>query len=151
MYEWYLVCLHMGGDYWAGRTTQLLAAEILVFAVGYLIVALTIGRTIPDKGKKNIGPRQLLLAILTLLNFQIVVFAAGELEYSFYDLRWVIVYIVQFLLCIVLYLQNELFNKSEMRKELEILVRARAEFEKRTVSGYVCPIPADAVPVVPEY
>ncbi len=121
MYEWYLVCLHMGGDYWAGRTTQLLAAEILVFAVGYLIVALTIGRTIPDKGKKNIGPRQLLLAILTLLNFQIVVFAAGELEYSFYDLRWVIVYIVQFLLCIVLYLQNELFNKSEMRKELEIL------------------------------
>lgn len=33
----------------------------------------------------------------------------------------------------------------------EILARARAEFEKRTVSGYVCPIPADAVPVVPEY
>ena len=121
MYEWYLVCLHMGGDYWTGRTAQLLATEVLVFAVGYLIVALTIGRIIPDKGKKNIGPRQLLLAIIMLLIFQIVVFVPGELEYSLSDLKWVIVYIVQFLLCIVLYLQNELFKKSEMRKELEIL------------------------------
>ena len=33
----------------------------------------------------------------------------------------------------------------------ELLAAAREEFEKRTASGYVCPIPADAVPVVPEY
>jgi len=32
----------------------------------------------------------------------------------------------------------------------ELLAAARAEFEKRTASGYVCPIPADAVPVVPD-
>lgn len=33
----------------------------------------------------------------------------------------------------------------------ELLQAARAEFEKRTASGYVCPIPPDAYPVVPEY
>lgn len=32
----------------------------------------------------------------------------------------------------------------------ELLAQARTEFEKRTAAGYVCPIPADAVPVVPD-
>jgi aminobenzoyl-glutamate utilization protein B len=31
-----------------------------------------------------------------------------------------------------------------------ILAEARTEFEKRTKAGYTCPIPADAVPVVPD-
>ena len=31
-----------------------------------------------------------------------------------------------------------------------LLREAREEFEKRTVSGYVCPIPQDAVPVIPD-
>ena len=37
----------------------------------------------------------------------------------------------------------DLFARPELLKE------ARAEFEKRTEGGYVCPIPEDAVPVVP--
>lgn len=32
----------------------------------------------------------------------------------------------------------------------ELLVKAREEFEKRTAEGYTCPIPADAVPVIPD-
>ena len=32
----------------------------------------------------------------------------------------------------------------------EILAEARKEFEKRTAEGYTCPIPADAVPVIPD-
>ena len=31
-----------------------------------------------------------------------------------------------------------------------LLDEARKEFEKRTASGYICPIPADAVPVIPD-
>lgn len=34
--------------------------------------------------------------------------------------------------------------------EDEILKKARTEFEKRTACGFVCPIPADAVPVIPD-
>lgn len=121
MYEYYLVCMNMGGDYWTERPLQRLLTELLIFGLGFLIVALTIGRMIPDKGRKSIGPRQLLLALITFINFQIVVFVPGDLEYSFHDLRLLVVYIVQLLLCIVLYLQNELFKKSELRKELEIM------------------------------
>jgi len=31
-----------------------------------------------------------------------------------------------------------------------LLTAARAEFQKRTETGYTCPTPADAVPVVPD-
>ena len=31
-----------------------------------------------------------------------------------------------------------------------LLEAARAEFQKQTAAGYTCPIPADAVPVVPD-
>ncbi len=121
MYEWYLVCQNMAAGFWKDRQLQDWMTELIVFGIGYLIVGLTIGRIIPDKGKKNIGPRQLVLALITFANFQIVPFVPGDLEYSFHDLRLLIVYVVQILLCIVLYLQNELFKKSELRKELEIM------------------------------
>lgn len=38
----------------------------------------------------------------------------------------------------------------DLLEKPELLRAAREEFEKRTKSGYVCPIPADAVPVVPD-
>lgn len=38
----------------------------------------------------------------------------------------------------------------ELFEKPELLDAAREEFEKRTAEGYVCPIPADAVPVVPD-
>ena len=38
----------------------------------------------------------------------------------------------------------------DILEDTSILDEARAEFKKRTKSGYVCPIPADAVPVIPD-
>ena len=38
----------------------------------------------------------------------------------------------------------------DLFEDTSLLDEARAEFEKRTKSGYVCPIPADAVPVIPD-
>lgn len=38
----------------------------------------------------------------------------------------------------------DLFDDPSLLKE------AREEFEKRTASGYICPIPADAIPVIPD-
>ena len=39
----------------------------------------------------------------------------------------------------------------DLFQDPELLKQARAEFEKSTASGYVCPIPEDAVPTVPDY
>lgn len=38
----------------------------------------------------------------------------------------------------------------DLLRQPGLLEAARAEFEKRTAEGYTCPIPADAVPVVPD-
>jgi aminobenzoyl-glutamate utilization protein B len=38
----------------------------------------------------------------------------------------------------------------DLMQNPELLQAARKEFEKRTEAGYTCPIPADAVPVVPD-
>ena len=38
----------------------------------------------------------------------------------------------------------------DLMTDAETLAQARAEFEKATKAGYTCPIPADAVPVVPD-
>ena len=38
----------------------------------------------------------------------------------------------------------------DLFEDHSLLDEARAEFEKRTKSGFVCPIPADAVPVIPD-
>lgn len=38
----------------------------------------------------------------------------------------------------------------DLMMEPELLAEARKEFVKRTAEGYTCPIPADAVPVVPD-
>lgn len=39
----------------------------------------------------------------------------------------------------------------DLFQDPELLKKARTEFEKSTASGYVCPIPEDAVPTVPDY
>ena len=38
----------------------------------------------------------------------------------------------------------------DLIEDTSLLDEARAEFEKRTKDGFVCPIPADAVPVIPD-
>lgn len=38
----------------------------------------------------------------------------------------------------------------DLLEQPEILKKAREEFEKRTAQGYVCPIPPDAVPTIPD-
>ena len=38
----------------------------------------------------------------------------------------------------------------DLMTQPELLEKAREEFAKRTAEGYTCPIPADAVPVVPD-
>lgn len=41
-------------------------------------------------------------------------------------------------------------SAADLYENPELLKKARAEFEKRASSGYVCPIPDDAVPTIPD-
>ena len=93
---------------------------ILLFAVNDVIVAKTIGKWMPIDRHK-VGPRQLVSAVLIFLIIEILAMSAELRHVSDYSSEWNVLYISQLLLIVILYLQNELFKKSEMRQELEII------------------------------
>lgn len=115
LYQWYFRKRRGNGEgfVWAG--------EALIFILGHVIIAFTIGRWLSEKGKKKIGPRQITLALLTFIVFQALAFVPGDMQTALEGQHWILQYSVQVLLAVILYLQNELFKKSEIRKELELM------------------------------
>ena len=92
------------------------------FATLYVILALTIGRWMPDKNNYNIGPRQIILSILMLLIFEIffALIFRKSLEY-FQSSESLVLIAAQINCIVVLYLQNVLFDKSAIQKELDTI------------------------------
>lgn len=92
---------------------------MVVFLLGYLIVGLTIAKWMPNGGPKRVGPRQLVSSLLILVAFEMIALSAGNAELT--PNNWGTLYLSQLLLALVLYLQSELFKKSAMRQELEVM------------------------------
>lgn len=115
IYRWYISPLPDEMPYllWTG--------EFFIFVIGHTVMVFTVGKWLPERGKKKIGPRQFSLALLTFVIFQLVAFIPGSMEMITKEQGWISRYLVQVLLAVILYLQNELFKKSEIRKELDLL------------------------------
>lgn len=109
------------GSFQTGKPWHDWAMGIFIYLAGDILSALTIGKNMPDGGEKKIGPRQLSLAVSDFIVLQILAVMFDSMEIDPNDLRWLILYMAQLLLTITLYLQNELFKKSEMRKEIELM------------------------------
>lgn len=121
LYQLCLISWHMGIDFWTGRMELFGIFELLVFGIGLAVGAVTIGRTMPEQGHKKIGVRQLSLAGVTLVIFQLLVLTPKKMPVYMENHQWTAVYLTQILLGVVLYLENELFKKSEIRQELELM------------------------------
>lgn len=93
--------------------------EILVFVIGFLVIGSTIAKWMPDSGHKKIGPRQFLSAILVFVVFEMISYLPTSRELS--SGEWMAMYLMQILLAVILYLQNELFKKSDMKQELDMI------------------------------
>ena len=115
IYRWHIASLldEMPFLLWIG--------EVFIFMVGHIVMVFTVGKWLPERGKKKIGPRQFALSLLTFIIFQIVAYIPGGAEAFRAEQNWISRYLAQLLLAVILYLQNELFKKSEMRKELELM------------------------------
>ena len=50
---------------------------ILIFVVGYLIIAITLAKWMPEDSKEKLGPRQLLSAIIIFSAYQVVGYTPG--------------------------------------------------------------------------
>lgn len=105
-----------------GVSTYILAIIGIVFyAIFIAIFSRTIMRWLPNDGKKYIGPRQLVSAILVSTIFEIIAFMPEMRNLKSGIDRWTVLFLLQIICAIVLYLQNELFRKSMMKQELDLM------------------------------
>lgn len=123
--SWQMMCelwvgMQMRGlGFWAYDAPWGWTGFLLIFIIGNPAIAFTAAGWIFDGVLKTIGPRQITSACLIFLIFQVL--GLGQ-ENMGVDMRsWVISYLLQILLVLILYLQNELFKKSAMRQELEAM------------------------------
>lgn len=91
------------------------------YVLGYALCTLTIARWMPMGRKTHLGPRQmslsiLLFAIINMLSFHEKIGVATVLPYE-----WGYYYLTQMICIVVLYLESELFKKSQLRQENELL------------------------------
>ena len=94
----------------------------LVLFIGFnLVIRFTLARWMPEDSKEKLGPRQLISAIVIFCAFEVVGYTPGVEVYKQGDSKWMIIYLTQILLGVILYLQSEMFKKSAMRQELEVM------------------------------
>lgn len=93
----------------------------LIFAVGLLSPMFTIAKWMPKERKKQMGPRQITLTLLIFLVINLLAFHKGLQLGASYNAEWKYLYLVQLICIVLLYLEGELFKKSNIRRELEIM------------------------------
>lgn len=96
-------------------------AMTLLFSGAYIVCIQTIAKWMPNDRKKKIGPRQTLSAVLIFLIIEMLSYAPGLRSIEHYTEEWGFLYLSQMMCIVILYLQNELFKKSDMKQELELM------------------------------
>lgn len=107
----------------AGATSevQIVIVAFLYIAVIYTICAGTLGKWMPIDRRDRIGPRQLLSALLIYIIIDVLAVFQTSIRVEAFHSEWLILYMLQLLATMTLYIQNELFKKSAMRHELEVM------------------------------
>lgn len=119
IYELLAVIIYIGTDVFSEKQWFFAVVSILLYIICYAIIAFTIAKWMPQGGPKRIGPRQLTSAILIFGAFEIIAFTPGNILTG--KSNWQVLYLTQLLMAVILYLQSELFKKSAMRRELEVI------------------------------
>lgn len=91
------------------------------FVLIYALCNITIARWIPESGKEKIGPKQLASAVLICAVFELLAFMPEMQDIVHNVDRAFILFLLQLISVMILYLQNELFRKSSMKQELELV------------------------------
>ncbi len=96
-------------------------AMIFLFGASYGICVQTIAKWMPNDRKKSIGPRQSLSALLLFGIIEMLSYAPALRYIDSANEDWKFLYLSQLMCIMILYLQNELFKKSDMKQELELM------------------------------
>ena len=98
-----------------------IGAMILLFVFSYFICINTIAKWMPNDRKKTIGPRQTISALMLFIIIEMLSYAPALRTIDSYNHDWKFLYLSQMMCIVILYLQNELFKKSDMKQELELM------------------------------
>lgn len=94
---------------------------VVIYTFAYLLCYNTIAKWMPKGRKAKLGPRQMslmfmLFSIISLLSFHGKMDAVSTPPYE-----WGYFYLLQMICVVVLYLEGELFKKSQLKQEMEML------------------------------
>lgn len=106
---------------WANQGTlgERIFGLVLFYMVGFAVVAVTIARRMPEKGKYYIGPRQMISAVIFWIVFEALDQMMRIVHLGRYNLMFYVVILIVQLYCVtLLFIQSELFKKSALEKEL---------------------------------
>ena len=101
------------------------AGEMLIvlgaYVLSYVLCYFTIAKWMPVGRREKLGPRQmsltiLLFAIINMLSFHEVIGEVSTMPH-----QWGYYYLTQMICIVVLYLEGELFKKSQLKQEKELL------------------------------
>ena len=129
---WAFMAWQLLGELWTGIISFLQYFEkgmgtnsvwlyTAVFVMGYVLIAFTLAKWMPEDSKERLGPRQLISAVVIFCAFQVAGYTPGIDTIKAGNVEWTIIYLTQLLLCVIMYLQSELFKKSAMRQELTVM------------------------------
>ncbi len=117
---WYMIEF-LGKDYFEKFPYMTIVGMIVLYIVNYMWVAKTIGKWMPIDRKDYIGPRQLGSAILIFGIIEVLAMSPVLRHAAEHSYEWRFLYVSQFLAVVILYLQSELFKKSSIKQELELM------------------------------
>lgn len=106
---------------WGSQWLSLLFFFGLLFVFGHLVCAYTIAKWMPKDRKEKLGPRQMSSAVLIYLLIQMLAMAPSVQKVRLEDDNWKVIFLSQIMCIIIMYMQNELFKKSEIKQELELM------------------------------
>lgn len=94
---------------------------VLFFVLCYVVCGITIAKWMPKGRKNKMGPRQISLTLLIFLLLNVLSFNEILRLDVVIDSEWKYLYLAQCVCLVLLYLEGEMFKKSDMRQEMEIM------------------------------
>lgn len=102
--------------------------SILLLMGFYLLIGGTIARWMPEKGRYQIGPRQITASLISFVVFEAL--SAASLKSwqgaEFWQ-TWLMIMLLEMYCLTLLYLQHEMFKKSALRQEVALYNQMHAQ------------------------
>lgn len=111
----------IGKDFFEKYPFMIIVGMIILYVINDVWVALTIGKWMPIDRGDSIGPRQLGSAILIFGIIEVLSMSPILRNAAEHSFEWRFLYVCQFLAIVILYLQNELFKKSSIKQERDLM------------------------------